>query len=264
MLAQRSFDMWRILTIFIIATLVMDSEGGTQVKSQSRPQARLKSSIPLARNRKRYATGYAGSSAGSYAGAGGSAGGYGGGGYDDYDYGYAPDFGFIDPFLFHQQLTAQILANQAAQNHAIASTYSSGQAMATADASLLPNDKRIQQQIAQQQAYFNNIHRPSYYGSAGGGGSYSTPNRYAPNHAAAAASIGPGGSYHTASINPANPDIPNINNRFGGPSSPGGYKGVSVSSFSSSSDINGQKTSRRGAQTTINDNGKVTTYRVQS
>ncbi|XP_004521492.1 uncharacterized protein LOC101454084 isoform X6 [Ceratitis capitata] len=219
MLAQRSFDMWRILTIFIIATLVMDSE---------------------ARNRKRYATGYAGSSAGSYAGAGGSAGGYGGGGYDDYDYGYAPDFGFIDPFLFHQQLTAQILANQAAQN------------------------QRIQQQIAQQQAYFNNIHRPSYYGSAGGGGSYSTPNRYAPNHAAAAASIGPGGSYHTASINPANPDIPNINNRFGGPSSPGGYKGVSVSSFSSSSDINGQKTSRRGAQTTINDNGKVTTYRVQS
>lgn len=65
--------------------------------------------------------------------------------------------------------------------------------------------RRIQQQIAQQQAYFNNIHRPSYYGSAGGGGSYSTPNRYAPNHAAAAASIGPGGSYHTASINPANP-----------------------------------------------------------
>lgn len=210
MKTQLSFDMWKILFVCIVAVLVMNAEGG--------------------RNRKRYATGYAGGSAGSYAGAGGSAGGYGGS-YDDYDYGYAPDFGFIDPYLFHQQLTAQILANQAAQHN------------------------RIQQQIAQQQAYFQNTNHPSYYGSA---------NRYAPNHAIAAASIGPGGSYHTANISPANPDVPNISNRFGGPSSPGGYKGVSVSSFSSSSDINGQKTSQRGAQTTINDNGKVTTYRVHS
>uniref|UniRef100_A0A0A1WV47 DNA polymerase III polC-type n=1 Tax=Zeugodacus cucurbitae TaxID=28588 RepID=A0A0A1WV47_ZEUCU len=228
--------MWKILLVCIVAVLVMNSEGGTQIRSQSRPQSRLKSSIPLARNRKRYASGYAGSSAGSYAGAGGSAGGYGGG-YDDYDYGYAPDFGFIDPYLFHQQLTAQILANHAAQQ------------------------QRIQQQIAHQQSYYQNANRPSYYG---GSNRYGSPSRYAPNHAIAAASIGPGGSYHTANISPANPDVPNITNRFGGPSAPGGYKGVSVSSFSSSSDINGQKTSHRGAQTTINDNGKVTTYRVHS
>ncbi|XP_054083107.1 uncharacterized protein LOC105218765 isoform X2 [Zeugodacus cucurbitae] len=208
--------MWKILLVCIVAVLVMNSEG--------------------ARNRKRYASGYAGSSAGSYAGAGGSAGGYGGG-YDDYDYGYAPDFGFIDPYLFHQQLTAQILANHAAQQ------------------------QRIQQQIAHQQSYYQNANRPSYYG---GSNRYGSPSRYAPNHAIAAASIGPGGSYHTANISPANPDVPNITNRFGGPSAPGGYKGVSVSSFSSSSDINGQKTSHRGAQTTINDNGKVTTYRVHS
>lgn len=213
---QLSFDMWKILLVCIVAVLVMNSEG--------------------ARNRKRYASGYAGSSAGSYAGAGGSAGGYGGG-YDDYDYGYAPDFGFIDPYLFHQQLTAQILANHAAQQ------------------------QRIQQQIAHQQSYYQNANRPSYYG---GSNRYGSPSRYAPNHAIAAASIGPGGSYHTANISPANPDVPNITNRFGGPSAPGGYKGVSVSSFSSSSDINGQKTSHRGAQTTINDNGKVTTYRVHS
>nr|XP_014098616.1 shematrin-like protein 2 isoform X4 [Bactrocera oleae]XP_036232298.1 shematrin-like protein 2 isoform X4 [Bactrocera oleae] len=208
--------MWKILLVCIVAVFVMNADG--------------------ARNNKRYAGGYAGSSAGSYAGAGGSAGGYGGG-YDDYDYGYAPDFGFIDPYLFHQQLTAQILANQATQH------------------------QRIQQQIAQQQAYFQNAYPPTYYG---GGNRYGTTNRYAPNHAIAAASIGPGGSYHTANISPANPDVPNITNRFGGPSSPGGYKGVSVSSFSSSSDINGQKSSQRGAQTTINDNGKITTYRVQS
>ncbi|XP_039951368.1 uncharacterized protein LOC126753471 isoform X3 [Bactrocera neohumeralis] len=215
-MSQLSFDMWKILLVCIVAVFVMTADG--------------------ARNRKRYASGYAGSSAGSYAGAGGNAGGYGGG-YDDYDYGYAPDFGFIDPYLFHQQLTAQILANHAAQH------------------------QRIQQQIAQQQAYFQNANRPSYYG---GGNRYGASNRYAPNHAIAAASIGPGGSYHTANISPENPDVPNITNRFGGPSSPGGYKGVSVSSFSSSSDINGQKTSQRGAQTTINDNGKITTYRVQS
>ncbi|XP_018790632.1 PREDICTED: uncharacterized protein LOC108970008 isoform X3 [Bactrocera latifrons] len=211
-MSKISFDMWKVLLVCIVAVFVMNADG--------------------ARNRKRYA----GSSAGSYAGAGGSVGGYGGG-YDDYDYGYAPDFGFIDPYLFHQQLTAQILANHAAQH------------------------QRIQQQIAQQQAYFQNANRPSYYG---GGNRYGASNRYAPNHAIAAASIGPGGSYHTANISPENPDVPNITNRFGGSSSPGGYKGVSVSSFSSSSDINGQKTSQRGAQTTINDNGKITTYRVQS
>ncbi|XP_054743442.1 uncharacterized protein LOC129248049 isoform X3 [Anastrepha obliqua] len=238
--------MWKFLFLCIAAVLVMNSE---------------------ARNHKRSASGYAGSSAGSsansYAGgyAGGSAGGYDGG-FDDYDYGYAPDYNnFIDPFQFHQQLTARILANNAAQQHAIASVFSSGQAMATADASLLPNDNRIQQQIAQQQAFFHNLNRQNYYNSAN---RYGTPNRYGSNSAVAAASLGPGGSYHTASISPENPDIPNISNRFAGPSSPGGFKGVSVSSFSSSSDIDGQKTSRRGAQTTINDNGKITTYRVQS
>ncbi|XP_017472736.1 PREDICTED: uncharacterized protein LOC108363779 isoform X1 [Rhagoletis zephyria] len=232
--------MWNVLLVCIVAVLVMNSEG--------------------ARQHKRYATDYAGGSAGSYAG--GSAGGYGGnagfydGGFNDYDYNYAPDFNFIDPLVFHQQLTAQILANHASQQHAIASVYSSGSAMATADASFLPDHNRIQQQIAQQQAHFNNLNI--------GGSRYDTANRYAPNHAIAAASIGPGGSYHTAHIGPENPDVPNISNRFGGPSSPGGFKGVSVSSFSSSSDINGKKMSQRGAQTTINDNGKITTYRVQS
>ncbi|XP_053958129.1 uncharacterized protein LOC128863160 isoform X2 [Anastrepha ludens] len=214
--------MWKLLFLCIAAVLVMNSE---------------------ARNHKRSASGYAGSSAGSsansYAGgyAGGSAGGYDGG-FDDYDYGYAPDYNnFIDPFQFHQQLTARILANNAAQQH------------------------RIQQQIAQQQAFFHNLNRQNHYNSAN---RYGTPNRYGSNSAVAAASLGPGGSYHTASISPENPDIPNISNRFGGPSSPGGFKGVSVSSFSSSSDVDGQKTSRRGAQTTINDNGKITTYRVHS
>lgn len=66
----------------------------------------------------------AGAYAGGYASSGGGAGGYtgtfnsggGGGGYydyDDYD-GSSPNFGIIDPYLFHQQLTNHILA----QNYA--------------------------------------------------------------------------------------------------------------------------------------------------
>lgn len=58
-----------------------------------------------------------GSYSGSYANSNGAHGGYTGN-YNDYDdFNYAPDFGFgfFDPFTFHQQLTAQILAQQAAQ-----------------------------------------------------------------------------------------------------------------------------------------------------
>lgn len=42
-----------------------------------------------------------------------------------------------------------------------------------------------------------------------------------------------------------------------------GFVGLSTSSFSSSSDINGVKSSRKGAITSINDNGKITTYRLE-
>ncbi|XP_023291462.2 uncharacterized protein LOC111675001 isoform X2 [Lucilia cuprina] len=174
-----------------------------------------------------------GSYAGSYSNSNGENNGYVGN-YNDYDdFNYAPDFGFnfLDPYAFHQQLTAQILAQQAA----------------------------TQNQIRRQQAaFFDNIRHQNQYSYKGGKG-----NRYAPNYSAAAASIGPGGGYQTAFISPENPAIPNVINRFGS-TSPGGYKGVSVSSYSSSSDINGKKTSNRGSQTTINDNGRITTYKVNS
>ncbi|XP_037809500.1 uncharacterized protein LOC119602188 isoform X2 [Lucilia sericata] len=174
-----------------------------------------------------------GSYAGSYSNSNGENNGYVGN-YNDYDdFNYAPDFGFgfLDPYAFHQQLTAQILAQQAA----------------------------TQNQIRRQQAaFFDNIRHQNHYSYKGGKG-----NRYAPNYSAAAASIGPGGGYQTAFISPENPAIPNVSNRFGS-TSPGGYKGVSVSSYSSSSDINGKKTSNRGSQTTINDNGRITTYKVHS
>ncbi|XP_013104949.1 uncharacterized protein LOC106085299 isoform X1 [Stomoxys calcitrans] len=221
--------MWKIFVVSACILLAaMDSEAAKRTKKRG-----------------------TGSYAGSYSG---------GGDYDDYDFGfgfggYAPDFGFIDPFAFHQQLTQQILSQQAAQQQAIASIISSGDATVGASASNLPDYMDDDAIRRQQQAIFDHARRQSHYNGKG--------NRYAPNYSAAAASIGPDGGYQTAFINPANPGVPNISNRFAS-TSPGGYKGVSVSSYSSSSDVNGKRTNYRGAQTTINDNGKITTYKVQS
>lgn len=60
-----------------------------------------------------------------------------------------------------------------------------------------------------------------------------------------------------------------VNNRFNpddndvaNPS--GQFFGVSTSSFSNSADVNGIKTHKEGALTTVNDNGKVTTYKVDN
>lgn len=62
---------------------------------------------------------------------------------------------------------------------------------------------------------------------------------------------------------------PNVDHRFD-PSDnmannvPSGYFGVQTSSFSSSSDVNGVKKHKEGASTTVNDNGKVSTYNVEN
>ncbi|KAH8403124.1 hypothetical protein KR222_005699 [Zaprionus bogoriensis] len=276
--------MWKFL-LFCVVMSAFSSEGDA---SSNRPQSR----------RRR---GYAGSYAGGYASSNGGTGGYTGN-YNDYDdYGdgghYVPTYGIQDPYLFHQQLTNHILAQNYANQRAVTGLATSGNAFASADATISNDDTRIQQQIAAQQAYHDNLVRQNSYASSGssgsaGGSSYNS-HRYAPNYAAAAGSIGPNGYRQTAYISPANPvghqpyryiyindtdayffsqATPNIVNRFGSSSSSsssggggggsgGGYKGVSVSSFSSS---NGDGTSRRGAQTTINDNGKVTSYSVHS
>ncbi|KRG02796.1 5'-3' exoribonuclease 2 homolog isoform X2 [Drosophila mojavensis] len=208
--------MWKLLLICIVmSALYTEGDAASSARKVSR--------------RRR---GYAGGYAGGYASSGGGAGGYTGT-YNDYDdYGYAPNVGITDPYLFHQQLTSQILAQNYATQH------------------------RIQQQIAAQQAYHDNLVRQNSY--RGGSNSH----RYAPSYALASGTIGANGHKQTAYISPANPASPNIVNRFGGSSSGGGgYKGVSVSSYSSS---NGDGTSRRGAQTTVNDNGKVTSYSVHS
>uniref|UniRef100_A0A6M2DZG4 Putative conserved secreted protein n=1 Tax=Xenopsylla cheopis TaxID=163159 RepID=A0A6M2DZG4_XENCH len=96
---------------------------------------------------------------------------------------------------------------------------------------------------------------PYQYGSGGSD----------PVSALAAASIGPSGGFQSVQLSPPNPNSPNVLNRFGseGGTQPGGAYSVFTSSVSGSRDINGKKTSFRKAQTTINDNGKISTYSVQ-
>ncbi|XP_059618048.1 fibroin heavy chain isoform X1 [Phlebotomus argentipes] len=153
-------------------------------------------------------------------------------------------------------------------------TFATPGANAFAAASSGPHNELINEQLAHQAALFNQINaagsrfgaQPGVGASGGGGGGY-----YAPSFASSSASLGPQGGYQTANIIPANPNSPNVDTRYGGENpvvttsvgQPGFY-GVSSSSFSTSSDINGQKSSHREAQTTINDNGQVTTYTVRS
>lgn len=147
----------------------------------------------------------------------------------------------------------------------------------------------LQQQLfQQQQAAFNGAFNGGGFGGAGASagagafpvygpsfasGSNYVNNRYpagnfgSPNVASSSASFGPGGFHQTASVYPNNPAVPNVDTRFGGSEQSTSFQSgkpgyVGVSSFSSSSNINGQ--THREAVTTVNDNGKVTTHRVHS
>ncbi|CAG9759967.1 unnamed protein product [Ceutorhynchus assimilis] len=105
-------------------------------------------------------------------------------------------------------------------------------------------------------------------GFSGPGGSYSFGGPIGGEGSGAAyasGSIGPNGGHQSAAVYPENPGSPNINTRFGGADSPqqgnnGGFKSVFTSSKSISSNINGKPQNFREASTTINDNGKITTY----
>lgn len=116
--------MWKIFVVTsCILLAAMDSEGNKSswnLLNYINSSNRIHFLISAAKRTNKRGTG---SYSGSYSGAGASGGGGGSGtgsygDYDDYGFGgYAPDFGFgfIDPYAFHQQLTQQILAQQAAQ-----------------------------------------------------------------------------------------------------------------------------------------------------
>ncbi|XP_077286972.1 uncharacterized protein LOC143911791 isoform X2 [Arctopsyche grandis] len=102
-----------------------------------------------------------------------------------------------------------------------------------------------------------------------GGSGYGPNLQYGPNFAggaaASSASFGPGGGHLSAGTYPENAANPNVHTRFSstGPGKGGTY-GVSSTSFSTSSNIGGKKTGYKEASTTVNDNGKVTTYTVKN
>ncbi|XP_017770348.1 PREDICTED: uncharacterized protein LOC108558059 [Nicrophorus vespilloides] len=117
--------------------------------------------------------------------------------------------------------------------------------------------------------FANNIQQnvAAGYGQPGGFSSSFPAGVPGGEGASASGSIGPGGGYQSAGVYPENPNNPNIFNRFGGgeeAQKPNGFYGVFTSSHSSTSDVDGKKTSAHEAQTTINDNGKVTTYKVKN
>lgn len=61
-------------------------------------------------------------------------------------------------------------------------------------------------------------------------------------------------------------DIPNVSltDRYAEPSDDGKFYSVSSSSFASSDNDNGKLSGFRQAETVVNDNGKITKYRVHS
>lgn len=117
-----------------------------------------------------------------------------------------------------------------------------------------------------------------YGGAYGGGfsGSYG-------GGSSATASIGGGQAHQTASVYPENPvrklisskrflrffnlqSVPNLDTRFATASAPGGggFYGVFTSSQSGTKLVDGKPVSYQKAQTTVNDNGKVTTRVVSN
>ncbi|XP_063837350.1 uncharacterized protein LOC135086519 isoform X1 [Ostrinia nubilalis] len=103
----------------------------------------------------------------------------------------------------------------------------------------------------------------------GGFPPFGMPMPMGPNSAFAGASAGPGFTHQVAALNPENPSEPNVNvmSRFGEDvprAGRGKYVSVSSSSFSSSSNVNGKEKTHKAAETYVNNNGKVTHYRVES
>ncbi|XP_034836708.1 uncharacterized protein [Maniola hyperantus] len=88
------------------------------------------------------------------------------------------------------------------------------------------------------------------------------------NAAFAGAAAGPGFKHQVAGIDPINVNIPNVDvgNRFNDVqgNGPGKFYSVSSSSFASSSNDNGKVGGHREAETVVNDNGKITKYKVHS
>ncbi|XP_045492735.1 uncharacterized protein LOC123692122 isoform X1 [Colias croceus] len=113
---------------------------------------------------------------------------------------------------------------------------------------------------------FPNFSRFPQFGPQNFFGPSGMPFDMSQNSAFASGVAGPGFTQQIAAINPESDLMKNvaITNRFNDDSNPNKFYSVSSSSYSSSSNLGGQAQSNRGAETVVNNNGKITKYRVQS
>ncbi|XP_028139764.1 keratin, type I cytoskeletal 9 isoform X2 [Diabrotica virgifera virgifera] len=111
----------------------------------------------------------------------------------------------------------------------------------------------------------------SGFPGAGGGPGYqfipgpSVTGSFTPdaNGASAFGVIGPGGIQQGASVFPENANAPNVNVRFSS-DQPDGFKSVYTSSSSYTTNVDGKPKTVQKSSTTVNDNGKVTTYEAHN
>ncbi|XP_063928834.1 uncharacterized protein LOC135141555 isoform X1 [Zophobas morio] len=173
--------------------------------------------------------------------------------------------GYFDSFRkYHEHFLKTRVPHSFALTSSSLSPSSSSRVQASSSIKFLPTRKsRLQQQVEQAGGQ-NPGYAPGFsaYGASndGKGGNGGA--------AVASAALGPQGGYQGAAVYPENPNAPNIFTRFGGageggPTGQGNY-GVFTSSVSSSSNLDGKVHNFHRATTTINDNGKVTTYEVKN
>ncbi|XP_038208266.1 uncharacterized protein LOC119829703 isoform X2 [Zerene cesonia] len=119
---------------------------------------------------------------------------------------------------------------------------------------IIPNYDNILQEFPQYGP-------PNFFGSGGLPFDMSQPNS-----AFASGVAGPGFSHQIAAINPESDRMKNveITNRFNDDPGNNKFYSVSSSSYSSSANLGGQELNHRGAETVVNNNGRITKYRVNA
>ncbi|XP_013149637.1 PREDICTED: RNA-binding protein 12-like isoform X3 [Papilio polytes] len=114
--------------------------------------------------------------------------------------------------------------------------------------------------------HFKTLRYPPYGHFNYFGPSYRAPfDMSGSNSAFAAGAVGPGFRHQVAAINPGNPQMPNVDTTMNrAPENRQGFYSVSSSSYASSMNNNGVPQNQRGAETVVNDNGRITKYVVHN
>ncbi|CAH2102834.1 unnamed protein product [Euphydryas editha] len=114
---------------------------------------------------------------------------------------------------------------------------------------------------------YNFFRFPYFGGDPFGPGSFIPNMDNSPYQSAfASAAAGPGYRHQVAAINPASAGMRNVDvtSRSGGGDGDPNFVSVSSSSYASSSNVDGKVMGYRGAETVVNENGKITKYKVHN